>query len=338
MVMPTLAWLTTANCPLVICGKPFAKPLAAPLLALHPQSDFIALTGSAWPDALAIRRVFSQRRTSMGVSETRLGLLFPDSLTSAITFRLAGIASLGHRDDARSFLLRWPVHKSDAPLHAVLRWYRLACIAAEQWQLSLPKPYAKQPPAFRYQPPQSTIDGVQHILHANNVQAREFALIAPTATGLHRGQIKVWPGFAELTEALVAEGYQVLACPPAHEREQTRSTAPGATLLDPMSLDAFSALTRMASVVICNDSGVSHIAALSGANQITLFGVTAPEQTGPWSDTAICLGSMGAWPSVSTVLDVCSAAMRSSDPVTPRPVGHTAPESSKEAHTSAFRH
>ena len=69
-----------------------------------------------------------------------------------------------------------------------------------------------------------------------------------------------------------------------------------------MSLGAFAALAARAGLVVCNDSGVSHIAAAVGAHQLTLFGVTRPGRTGPWSPEAYCMGSEHAWPSLDAVL------------------------------------
>ena len=45
------------------------------------------------------------------------------------------------------------------------------------------------------------------------------------------------------------------------------------------------------------------LAAAVGARQITLFGVTRRERTGPWSPDAVCLGSHDAWPDVGTVVE-----------------------------------
>jgi heptosyltransferase-2 len=56
-------------------------------------------------------------------------------------------------------------------------------------------------------------------------------------------------------------------------------------------------------LVVCNDSGTSHLAAAVAARQITLFGVTRRERTGPWSPDAVCLGSHDAWPDVGTVVE-----------------------------------
>jgi len=54
--------------------------------------------------------------------------------------------------------------------------------------------------------------------------------------------------------------------------------------------------------VICNDSGVSHVAAAAAARELTLFGVTRPGRTGPWSPRAVCIGAENAWPSPEEVV------------------------------------
>jgi len=134
--------------------------------------------------------------------------------------------------------------------------------------------------------------------------------------GQHRGQVKVWPGFDALTRALQDAGHTVVMCPPPAEVEQARRNAPTATLLPPLPLGAFAALTRRAALVVCNDSGVSHVAAAVGARQLTLFGVTRPEDTGPWSPNATCLGTAGLWPGVDAVLTQTLALL--AVPQTPR--------------------
>jgi heptosyltransferase-2 len=71
--------------------------------------------------------------------------------------------------------------------------------------------------------------------------------------------------------------------------------------LDAMTLIGFAALAKGAGLVICNDSGVSHVAALVRARQLTLFGVTDPALTGPLSETAMSLGGVARWPSLEEV-------------------------------------
>ena len=60
---------------------------------------------------------------------------------------------------------------------------------------------------------------------------------------------------------------------------------------------------KKATVVVANDSGVSHIAAAVSAPQITLIGVTDITRTSPWNSKAGVLGNeKDGWPSVETVL------------------------------------
>ena len=301
MVMPSLALLAQTGCKLMVCGKPFAQPLLHSL----PDFRFIAITGSILKDARLLRHELGRIHADIN------GLLFPDSLSSALAFKLAGIDSAGYRDDGRSLLLRWPVSKPAIPGHAVLKWYGLTCQAIRHWQLPVQQPIPDVPAPYAYEPGTQDIERVDEVLRKHNLHADEpYVLIAPTATGLHKGQIKVWSGFSDLTRSLLDQGYRVLICPPAHERHQAQQAAPDAEMLDPLSLGAFAQLARKARLVVCNDSGVSHIAALVGARQITLFGVTDPVHTRPWSSHAICLGKLGAWPDTQTVLEHCLNAMQ----------------------------
>jgi len=128
-----------------------------------------------------------------------------------------------------------------------------------------------------------------------------FVLIAPTATGLHRGKVKVWPYFDVLTRALQDRGVTVVMCPPASEIPDAQGNAPTALRLEPLPLAQFAALARRSALVICNDSGVSHLAAAVGARQLTLFGVTSAARSGPWSPEAVCVGAENQWPDAQTV-------------------------------------
>ena len=71
----------------------------------------------------------------------------------------------------------------------------------------------------------------------------------------------------------------------------------------------FAALTASAALVICNDSGVSHVAAAAAARELTLFGVTRPGRTGPWSPRAVCLGTDNAWPSVEQAVQQATSLL-----------------------------
>src|SRR3546814_337884 len=224
------------------------------------------------------------------------GLLLPDSLSSAMVFKFAGIPSAGYRDDGRSLILRWPISKPPDSLHAVESWHHATSQALKRWNLPIHPLSAKKTLGLRLADRHGT-EAMQTI-DAAGLEPGQFILIAPTATGSHHGKIKVWPHFDALTRRLQERGHIVAMCPPLAEAEAARRNAPTAICLPALKLGAFATLTQFAALVVCNDSGVSHLAAAAHARQLTLFGVTQRERTGPWSDNATCLGSAHAWPSL----------------------------------------
>ncbi len=263
----------------------------------RPQ-QFISLTGHFFSDQQAVNTIQRSAR------ERALGLVLPDSLSSAAIFRLAGIKSAGYQDDGRSLLLRWAFKKPEHPVHAVQKWWQLTGKALQAWSIDSPffSDSTTAPEAVALVVSDSDRQAALNALLAHGLKPGQFVLLAPTATGTHHGKAKVWPHFGQLAQSLQDNGIKVAICPPPHEREQARLACPEATLLDPLPLKSFCGLTQLARLVICNDSGVSHLAAVAGANQLTLFGVTDPANTRPWSDKAQLLGANGRWPTIEAVL------------------------------------
>jgi len=290
MSLPSLRALRDAGVPLVVCARPWARDLLDGL----DGHGFLPMRGRWREDRAAVA---AHRRTLGAGARHARGLLLPDSLSSAAVFRLAGVPSAGYRDDGRSVLLRWPVSKPQAPMHAVQSWYFLTRTALGRW--GLPQGAAEPGPALDLPLTGAHRQAAETALRDAGLVDRPLVLIAPTATGLHKGRVKVWPEFDALTRALQADGHAVAMCPPPAEAEQARRNAPTAQVLPPLALGAFAALAARAALVVCNDSGVSHVAAAVGARQLTLFGVTQPTRTGPWSPAATCLGSDGAWPTLA---------------------------------------
>ena len=290
MSLPCLEAALATGIPVVVCAKGWARDL----LAAYPLAGFIEMSGHWQADRAAVAE---HRKRSY--PKQAVGLLLPDSLSSAMVFRFAGLKSAGYRDDGRSLILKWPLRKPSPKPHAVVSWYTLTCQALQRWgYTALPLATGKKLSLSLLERHETAcLDALAHA----GLLTGQFVLIAPTATGLHQGRIKVWPHFAALTDALLAKGHTVVMCPPPNEHSEAKRAAPGALCMEPLKLGAFAALTRHASLVICNDSGVSHIAAAANAQQITLFGVTDPERTGPWSDTAVCMGSMDNWPTLESV-------------------------------------
>ncbi len=297
MSLPSLNALADTGHPLIVCGRPWSKDLVAQFV----PDQFVSLTGKFLMDRQAISAIPKH------ICRASVGLLLPDSLSSAALFALAGIKSAGYRDDGRSLLLHWPINKSSQAAHAVEKWWRLTQEATKAWGLNMPGTHAPELPLVPKRLTLTISEDAQKAalaaIHRAGLKPHHFILLAPTATGTHHGKIKVWPHFAQLAQQLMSQGLEVAACPPVHERDQAKQACPTAVLIDPLPLTSFCALTRLASLVVCNDSGVSHLAALAGANQLTLFGVTDPAHTRPWSEKAMTLGSNGHWPSAVSVLE-----------------------------------
>ncbi|MER1966965.1 glycosyltransferase family 9 protein [Castellaniella sp. GW247-6E4] len=300
MSLPCLDTLIATGAPVVACARPWARDL----LSAYELAGFVPMAGNWRADRSAVhawRKKSHHART--------VGLLLPDSLSSAMVFRFAGVPCAGYRDDGRSLILRWPMTKPRAPMHAVQSWFHLTRLALERWGLPAGSPTPED--ALDWRPAGEHIQAARAAAEAAGVADTPFVLIAPTAVGLHKGRIKVWQGFDSLAQSLQARGYPVLMAPPPAERDAALAAAPTAQCLPPLPLGAFAVLTRLAAMTVCNDSGVSHIAAAADARQITLFGVTDPARTGPWSPRAIRLGGPGAWP---TAPEVLSAALSLLEP------------------------
>jgi ADP-heptose:LPS heptosyltransferase len=96
-----------------------------------------------------------------------------------------------------------------------------------------------------------------------------------------------WPAerFAAVARVLAADGHRVVLTGTPAERSLTRSVAAGAGLPPDAVLDTglldLAALVASARLVICNDTGVSHLATAYGTPSVTLFGPVSPSLWGP---------------------------------------------------------
>src|SRR5690606_24347371 len=140
------------------------------------------------------------------------GLLLPDSLSSAMVFSFGGIPSAGYRDDGRSLILRWPVPKPTTELHAVESWYHLTLQALRRWGCPAPAPRPASQLGLRLTDKRRA--AAARALEEAGLAEGDFVLIAATATGQHKGRVKVWPHSGELVRRLQQAGHTVAMCPP----------------------------------------------------------------------------------------------------------------------------
>ena len=97
-----------------------------------------------------------------------------------------------------------------------------------------------------------------------------------------------WPAerFAAVADALAEDGMDVLLTGTAGESEVTAAVRqgmdrPASDLAGRTSLGALAALIEAASVVVTNDTGVSHLAAAIGTDSLTIFSASDRERWAP---------------------------------------------------------
>ncbi|MCX8040538.1 MAG: glycosyltransferase family 9 protein [Planctomycetota bacterium] len=272
MSLPTLARLRQAGFRLVCLGKGWA----ADLLAAEPDT-VLRLPGSFWAD-VAVHRATGARR----------GLLFPNSMSSALRMRVAGLCAIGY-GGWRTPLLAHALAKPHG-VHEVLAFWKLAdplCAPADP------------PPQLGLRLTEEHRLAADAALQEAGIRG-DFCVVAPLAVGRIGGRSKQWPGFPLLTRIL-AERWPVVCCPGPGEEPAARLAAPEARLCPGLGVGAYAAVMARARVVIANDSGPMHLAAAVGARVIGVFGVSDPARTHPWGPQARWLGDARGWPSVDAV-------------------------------------
>jgi len=340
MCLPALKNLSALGMPMVICGRAWAKPLIQNVQYIK----FVTLTGVFWHDVRALRQAVVQNMVGLSFPDSfSSALIFYLTGIPTLGYRDDGRSWLLKWPIEK---LSEPLHAVEKWFYladmGVKTWQQLSNLqnptytkASRQDLLTKQKinigqvdsrsndinsarsntsnkiQFDELPQSIYISLQATQFVQAQLLLKQVHIVNQPYILIAPTATGQHRGQVKIWPHFAQLTRTLQQQGLTVVACPPQHEQAQALEHSPTVTLLQPTDLGTFGALAQVASLVICNDSGVSHIAAAVGANQITLFGVTDPKHTGPWSNGALCLGQTGQWPSLEEVLQAVKVRLTS---------------------------
>ena len=227
------------------------------------------LAGMGWrfdPIAGQVSADLSRLRYLAQHAKATQGLLFPNSFGSALLFKLGRLKTTGLKTDMRSLLLDVGIPEP-VPMHEVERFFYVAHEALKAWGVH---------PAFEKVPARlSLILMKRHEAAAKNLIEQyqipeKFALLAPIARGKHHGKVKHWEHFNALVSPLRERGIEPIVFPSVREEALAKAACPDATILPPTTLGNFAAIAKRATVVIANDSGVSHIAAAVGARQITL--------------------------------------------------------------------
>ena len=281
MALPALDLLADREFALTLVGRPWAKEL----FSAYPWKVV----------SLASSRIQALRNTKIDK-----GLLLTNSFGTALEFRLAGISAIGYARDARSWLLQEAI-AVNARDHMVEYYYRLA-----QTLVGAPSDVPRDLQLRIGEPARQRA----HDMLAAHAVGPKYIVLSPVAIGFHRGKAKAWDGFTRLNVELLAERIPVVAMPGPNESATVRRKLPGAVVLPESDVATVAAVLEGARLVVANDSGAGHLAAASGARLISVFGVTEPEKTRPWSTTATLIGSSSRWPTYEEVRSAVDSALR----------------------------
>ena len=286
MCLPALRLLQASGYEPALVGKRWAEDLMAGM-----GWRFDPIEGHVSEDLSRIRYLV----TNTGATRS---LLFPNSFGSALLFKIGRVPTTGLATDGRSLLLRHAIPEP-GPMHEVERFFYLTQEAIKAWG-GVPA-WDKPPSSLGLKLLKRHEAAARNIILGHGIPEK-FAVLAPIARGLHKGQNKHWAHFSELCAPLREMGVAPIVFPSIREEADARKACRDALIMPPTTLGNFAAMCKRAQLVIANDSGVSHVAASVGARQITLIGVTSTERTGPWNPEATVLGKDGAWPTLDEVL------------------------------------
>ena len=208
--------------------------------------------------------------------------VLPNSLKSALVPFMAGIPRrIGFIGESRYGLInvRHTLDKAALPL-MVERFAQLA----EAPGAALPKP-------IFYPKIRST--AADQLKTLTELGLERPARIVAFCPGAEYGPAKRWPAahFASLAKSLAERGYAIwlFGSPKDHAvAEEISQLAPGLcrNLCGSTSLGQAVDLLAMTDLVVCNDSGLMHVAAALDRPLVTLYGSSSPGFTPPLSDQA----------------------------------------------------
>lgn len=208
--------------------------------------------------------------------------VLPNSLKSALVPFLAGIPKrVGFTGESRYGLInvRHRLNKQALPL-MVERFAQLAEPPGKTLENSVFRPKIR-----------STAAEQQQTLAELGIE-RPTRLVA-FCPGAEYGPAKRWPAahFARLARSLAADGYAIwlFGSPKDHAvAEEIAGLAPGLcrNLCGTTSLAQAVDLLALADLVVCNDSGLMHVAAALQRPIVALYGSSSPGFTPPLSDQA----------------------------------------------------
>ncbi len=296
LAVPTLRRLDEAGHDLQLIGKGWARELLAGHgWPVHPlpktMADRIALLRRLKAEAEAADAGFSRRLNA---------LCLPDSFSSALEFRVAGLRTLGHADEGRSLLLAraLPLPRS---LHALQVYWQMGDALLGK-AAPLPDAIAlRVSDAHRAQ---------ARALRAAHGIAPGSIYICPFAGGTWAQQDKTWPDFpAYAAQVLPGFGRRVVVCPGPGEEAVALAHFSAATVLNGVGLGTYAALLQNAALMVANDTGPGHMAAAVGTPLVSVLGPSDPALWRAWGPAVQLVQGASGWPTAEAVTQAVQRAL-----------------------------
>ena len=295
--LPLLQRLARAGFDLTLVGKGWAHDL---------------LAGQGWPvhvlpkaatDRVRLLRQLraEARRRDPGFGSRINALCLPDSFSSALECRLAGLRALGHAWEGRGLLLGRAVPRQRG-IHELQVYWQLGDNLLGQ--------VAPLPERIALWPTAEQMAQAQGLRELHGIEPG-CILICPFAGGTWNQHDKTWPDFAAFAAAtLPAFGRSVVVCPgPGEEERVARQHFASARLLPGVNLGVYAALLKSAALMISNDTGPGHMAAATGTRLVSVMGPSDPSLWHPWGPNVQVLGGDGRWPRLAAVAQAVEHAL-----------------------------
>ena len=114
---------------------------------------------------------------------------------------------------------------------------------------------------------------------------KEFVVICPYATNLHKKQNKEWPYWIEFCN--IYKKYEIIILVSSNDFKRCKKDFKNNKIFSE-DLQTTAYIMKKDKHVLTNDSGAMHLASFFGANVIGLFGITDIKKTRPWYGKYLC--------------------------------------------------
>lgn len=248
-----------------------AKPWVADVIRMSPSADRVVQfqdpgIHSGWRGRFSLARSLKKEGFAGAV-------LFQNAFEAALVTRAAGIPLRGGYDtDMRGMILTHPVprpRRKGGHGHQINYYVDLAA------QLGF----------------SAEADMIPHLEPGPCREALEGLVVM--APGASFGPAKMWPveRYSDLGRKLAAMGHDIAVVGSSAEStvcgQVVQGIGSGARdLSGKTTLKEVACIMSRSTLVVCNDSGLMHLAAAVGARLVALFGSTDPDATGPVSESA----------------------------------------------------